>query len=106
MDPVVILITLIATFSSYDNVNFYSHNPNVMFVSDDMCNDVLNEAADYFHNGAREYVENEFPNETLYSLSLECMRYTIDIETGEFEPLEYDYQGDWDSVRPSIGTDI
>ena len=104
MDPVVILITLIATFGGdMSNIQFYSHNPNVVFVSDDMCNDVLREASDYFYDGAELYASQEFPNETLSTLSLECMSYTIDNETGEFEPLEYEYNGEWDSYKTPRG---
>ena len=104
MDPVVILITLIATFGGdMSNIQFYSHNPNVVFVSDDMCNDVLREASDYFYDGAELYASQEFPNEKLSTLSLECMSYTIDNETGEFEPLEYEYNGEWDSYKTPRG---
>ena len=105
MDPVVILITLIATFhsESMKDIQFYSHNPQVMFVSDDMCNDVLREANDYFHDGAKLYTEQEFPNETLSTLTLECMSYTINNETGEFEPLEYEYNGEWDAYKTPRG---
>jgi hypothetical protein len=27
------------------------------------------------------------------------MEYTIDNETGEFEPLEYEYNGEWDAYK-------
>ena len=52
MDPIVVLITLIATFhsESMKDIQFYSHNPQVVFVSDDICNDVLREASDYFYD--------------------------------------------------------
>ena len=105
MDPVVILITLIATFhsESMKDIQFYSHNPQVVFVSDDMCNDVLREASDYFYDGAELYASQEFPNEKLSTLSLECMSYTINNETGEFEPLEYEYNGEWDSYKTPRG---
>ena len=96
MDPIVILITLIATFGGDKaGIQFYSHNPNVVFVSEDMCNDVLREATTYFYDGAELYARQEFPNDTLSTLTLECMQYTIDNETGEFEPLEYEYNGEW-----------
>ena len=108
MDPVVILITLIATFASENmkDIQFYSHNPNVMFVSRAMCNDVLSEANDYFHDGAKLYTEQEFPNETLSTLTLECMTYTINPSTGDFEPLEYEYNGEWDSYKTPYGDTI
>ena len=100
MDPVVILITLIATFGGdMSNIQFYSHNPQVVFVSRDMCNDVLNEATEYFYDGAELYAQQEFPNDTLSTLTLECMEYTINNETGEFEPLEYEYNGEWDAYK-------
>ena len=80
MDPVVILITLIATFGGdMSNINFYSHNPNVVFVSRDMCNDVLREANEYFYDGAELYARQEFPNDTLSTLTLECMEYTLSL---------------------------
>ena len=107
MDPVVILITLIATFGGdMSNIQFYSHNPNVMFVSKDMCNDVLREANDYFHDGAKLYTEQEFPNETLSTLTLECMSYTINPSTGDFEPLEYEYNGEWNDYKTPYGDTI
>ena len=100
MDPVVILITLIATFGGdMSNINFYSHNPNVVFVSRDMCNDVLREANEYFYEGAELYARQEFPNDTLSTLTLECMEYTINNITGEFEPLEYEYNGEWEDYK-------
>ena len=102
MNATVILITLIATFSGYDNVNFYSHNPNVLFVSKDMCNEVLEVANDYFYKGAESYVKEEFPKDTLSLLTVTCMEYSIDPYTGNFEPLEYDYEGDWNSIRGDL----
>ena len=94
MDPVVILITLIATFNDVPNVLYYSHNPQVMFVKENMCKDVLNAANEYFYEGAERYVWEQFPNRSLSTLSMECMDYSVSPE-GEFVPLEYEVLGEW-----------
>ena len=94
MEPVVILITLIATFNDVSNVNYYSHNPQVLFVKEEMCQDVLREANDYFLDGAERYVEDKFPGRQMSTLRLDCMNYAVSPD-GEFVPLDYEVLGEW-----------
>jgi hypothetical protein len=95
MEPVVILITLIATFSDMPNVNYYSHNPQVLFVKEEMCIDVVTEANDYFLKGAELYARDKFPERQMSTLRLDCMNYSVTPDGG-FVPLDYEVLGEWD----------
>ena len=94
MEPVVILITLIATFGDSPEINYYSHNPQILFVKEEMCKDVMREANTYFLEGAEKYTKDMFPERPLSTLRLDCMSYAVSPD-GNFVPLEYEILGEW-----------
>ena len=91
MTYTLFLITLMATFAETPSLIYYSHNPTILFTTEQGCNDVLEGMQDYLYKGAYDYILSEQPNKTIQNFELKCDEYFID-SRGEFQPKNYKYK--------------
>ena len=86
----VFMVTLIVTFANIP-LTYYSHHPLAIYMSKEICNDVLDNMYEYYHEGSLEYIrEKHSAAKDLETLELECQEYYITKEG--FIPKEYKYE--------------
>ena len=85
----VFMVTLIVSFANIP-LQYYSHHPLAIYMSKEICNDILGEMYEYYHEGSMEYIAENHTSKEIETLELECQEYFITKQG--FIPKEYKYE--------------